>query len=62
MEVALKKVILAAVTTQQHQVANIPTFFARDEADKEAITIALSRILEAVAHELSDGLYILVKH
>lgn len=62
MEVALKKVILAAVTTKQHQVANVPTFFAKDEAEKETITVALSRILEAVAHDLGDGLYILVKH
>lgn len=62
MEVAIKKLILAAVTTRENNVEGLPVFYARDEREQEWITTALSRILEAVAHDLGNGTYILVKH
>lgn len=43
-------------------VRDVPVFYAKDQEEKELITTALSRILEAVAHELGNGVYILVKH
>lgn len=62
MEVAIRKVILAAVTTQEQQIHGVPVFYARNEEEKEFIAMTLSRVLEAVAHDMGNGLYILVKH
>ena len=62
MEVAIKKVILAAVTTEDRSIGGIPVFYADNDAEKELIALTLSRVLEAVAHEIGNGVYILVKH
>mgnify|MGYP001053943997 CR=1 FL=1 len=64
MEITIAKIILAAVTTRKDQdrVSGIPVFYA--ETDEEMIKMAtiLSRILEAVAHDMENGVYIIVKH
>ncbi|NLZ93584.1 MAG: hypothetical protein GX922_06190 [Firmicutes bacterium] len=64
MEITIAKIILAAVTTRkgQDRVSGIPVFYA--ETDEEMIKMAtiLSRILEAVAHDMENGVYIIVKH
>ncbi len=62
MEVAIKKVILAAVTTEEKNIRGVPVFYAADEDEKEMMTLTLSRVLEAVAHDMGNGVYILVKH
>ncbi len=64
MEITIAKVILAAVTTKknQHLVAGIPVFYA--ETDEEMIKMAtiLSPVLERVAHDMENGVYIILKH
>ncbi|HZK25374.1 MAG TPA: hypothetical protein VFC74_08300 [Oscillospiraceae bacterium] len=64
MEVTIAKIILAAVTTRkgEHRVAGIPIFYA--ETDEEMINMCtiLSRVMEAVAHDMGNGVYIIVKH
>ncbi|HAA37674.1 MAG TPA: hypothetical protein DCE00_02240 [Firmicutes bacterium] len=64
MEVTIAKIILAAVTTKkaEHRISGVPVFYA--ETDEEVINICtiLSRVLEAVAHDLGNGVYIIVKH
>jgi hypothetical protein len=62
VEVAIKKLILAAVTTEKGKIRGVPVFYAKDEDEKEIMALTLSRVLEAVAHELANGIYILVKH
>lgn len=64
MDVSIKKMILAVVAVKEENfmVRDVPVFYAKDQEEKELITTALSRILEAVAHELGNGVYILVKH
>jgi len=62
LEVAIRKVILAAVSTGGSVVSGVPVFQAKDDAEKEFIARTLSRVLESVAHDLGNGVYILVKH
>jgi hypothetical protein len=63
METAVKKVILAAVAVAEGTVSGgVPVFHAKDKKDQEFITLTLSRVLEAVAHDLGNGTYILVRH
>jgi hypothetical protein len=62
MEVAIKKMILAAVTTEDRNIRGVPVFHAEDEDEKQLIALTLSRVLEAVAHDIGNGILILVKH
>ncbi len=62
MDVAIRKLILAAVTTGEGEVSGVPVFHAKDDEQKEFIATTLSRVLEAVAHDLGNGVYILVRH
>ncbi|EEG77117.1 capping complex subunit for YIEGIA [Dethiobacter alkaliphilus] len=62
MDVAIKKLILAAVTTHDKQVSGVPTFYADNEEERARMSTILSRVLEAVAHDMGNGVYIIVKH
>jgi len=63
MQVALQDSILAVVTTRKNQAAaNVPVFFAADHKEQEKTAQLLSRILNAMAHDLENGEYIIVKH
>ncbi|HCC34021.1 MAG TPA: hypothetical protein DEQ28_09045 [Clostridiales bacterium] len=55
--------ILAVVTLRPESVGGAtPSFFARDEAERERLATYLSRILDAMVHDLENGTYILVRH
>lgn len=64
MEITIAKVILAAVTTRkdQHRVSGIPVFYAETEEELVKMATILSRVFEAVAHDMENGVYIIVKH
>lgn len=62
MDVSITKMILAAVTTQDKPVGGVPTFYAEGEEDRAQMSTILSRVLEAVAHDMGNGIYIIVKH
>ena len=62
MDVSLKKVILAAVTAEEGRISGIPVFYAQSEEQRAVMATILSRVLEAVAHDMGNGVYILVKH
>ena len=63
MEVKLTKAIAAAVTTQKDQrVDGLPIFYAQSDEEMVRMATVLSRILEAVAHDMGNGVYIIVKH
>ena len=63
MQVTIAKAILAAVTTEkEQQMAGIPVFYAKDEEEQVRIATILSRVMEAVAHDLENGILIIVKH
>jgi hypothetical protein len=62
MEVSVTKIILAAVTVSRETVSGVPVFFAQNQEEQQWIAKTLSRVLEAVAHDLGNGTYILVRH
>ena len=62
MEVAIKKMILAAVATEGRNVSGVPVFYAESDEERAEMAMILSRVLEAVAHDMGNGVFIVVKH
>ena len=62
MEISITKLILAAVITGGAKVEGMPVFYVDSEEQQKKAVLALSRILEAVAHDLGNGVTIVVKH
>jgi hypothetical protein len=54
--------ILAAVTTEQNRVSGVPAFYAESQEERAEMATILSRVLEAVAHDMGNGVFIIVKH
>lgn len=55
--------ILAVITLHMDKVSGgAPIFFARDEEEQEKIARYLSKILDAMVHDLENGTYIVVRH
>ncbi|BCV25090.1 MAG TPA: hypothetical protein GXX50_00900 [Firmicutes bacterium] len=56
--------IVAIVTTSPETVGGggVPIFYAADPADRERIALYLSRILNAMVHDLENGTYFLSHH
>lgn len=62
-EVELREVILAAVTLEPGLVGGgVPVFVVRTREEQERLSLFLSRILKAMAHDLENGVFIIVKH
>ncbi|HZW82292.1 MAG TPA: hypothetical protein VFF14_02565 [Candidatus Deferrimicrobium sp.] len=63
MQVALQDSILAVITTETANVAaNVPVFFVASKEEQERLALLLSRIMNAMAHDLENGVFIIVKH
>ncbi|MGI9952870.1 hypothetical protein V3F56_10955 [Moorellaceae bacterium AZ2] len=58
--------ILAVVATRdaREKVAGggAPIFFAEDEAEQQKLGLTLSRMLDAMAHDLENGVLVIVRH
>jgi len=54
--------IVAVVTTDPHKVSGggAPVFYAENEQAKQSIAFALEKILDASAHDLKNGVIIIV--
>lgn len=39
-----------------------PIFFARNEEEQEQTALYLSKILDAMTHDLGNGIYVVVRH
>jgi hypothetical protein len=64
MKIAISKCILAVITCDPKLIdgGGTPVFIARDQTEQDRIATYLARITEGVAHDLENGLYVLVKH
>lgn len=62
MNIAITKMIMAAVTLNGSQVSGVPVFHAQNEEEQAVMATTLSRVLEAVAHDMGNGTLIIVKH
>ncbi len=55
--------ILAVISLNKELVSGgAPIFFARDEEELEKIAGYLSKILDAMVHDLGNGSYVVVRH
>ncbi|MGI5921400.1 MAG: capping complex subunit for YIEGIA [Syntrophomonadaceae bacterium] len=64
MDIVIKDVILAIVTTNPQLVSGsgCPVFFAHNAEQQEKLGLYLARILGGIVHDLENGVYIIVKH
>jgi hypothetical protein len=63
MSVKLEKYILAALTTHPEKVPSGTTVFhCKTQEELEKIAANLEAILDGIAHELDEGLFVIVKH
>lgn len=62
MDITIKKMIMAAVTCEDRKIHGVPVFYTKDEDEQEKMALTLSRVMEAVAHDMGNGVYIIVKH
>jgi hypothetical protein len=62
VNISITKMILAAVVLKEKRIDGIPVFYAKDEEQQATMATILSRVLEAVAHDMGNGVYIIVKH
>lgn len=57
------KQILAVVTTDRNKVTGaVPIFIADSEGEKEKVARYLASTLDAMVHDLENGVYYIVKH
>jgi hypothetical protein len=55
--------ILAVVTEEKDRVAGgAPIFIAKNAEEKQHIAFSLEKIMNATAHDLKNGILIIVKH
>ncbi|GAB7388179.1 hypothetical protein BSNK01_20160 [Bacillaceae bacterium] len=65
MGTTLEKYILAIVTTEKNREkvgGGAPLFFAEDEEELQKTAFTLEKILDGMAHDLHNGVIIIVKH
>ena len=63
MDATINQRILAIVTTTPDKViSGVPVFIAKNDEEVQNTCLLLSRILKAMAHDLENGVYILVQH
>ncbi|HZG70323.1 MAG TPA: hypothetical protein VEY51_02220 [Chondromyces sp.] len=59
----LEKFILAAVTTNPRKVpGGVAVFHCDDEKELEVISANLEAVLDGIAHQLTEEIFIIVKH
>lgn len=64
LDVGFKENILAIVAIDKDVVSSgtVPTFYAKDEEDRERISLLLSKVMMGMVHDLENGTYVIVRH
>ena len=64
MDVGIKESIVAIVTTDEKSVSggSVPTFYAKDEEEKNRVSLLISKITQGMIHDLENGCFIIVRH
>ena len=66
MDISLTNNILAIVVLERDksrvEAGYAPVFYAEDEKELEYVAMLISRLTFSMAHDLGNGVYILVKH
>lgn len=59
----IEKYILAAITNRKDSImSGLPVFYTKSEEELHTVANLLEAILDGIAHQLMDGVYIIVKH
>ncbi|MEH7380804.1 hypothetical protein V7138_10020 [Bacillus sp. JJ1533] len=61
----IEKFILAAITMDSSKVkisGGTPVFTCSTKEEMESVAASLEAIIDGIAHEISENLYIIVKH
>lgn len=64
LDVGFREAILAIITTDESKVmgGSVPVFLARDEEEKEKISLMLAKVTSGIIHDLRNGCYVIVRH
>lgn len=66
MDVELKQRILALIVLEEARdrvsPGEAPAFYVKTKKEQEWLALVMSRTLMAMAHDLENGVYMLVKH
>ena len=64
LDVGFKENILAIITIDKNKVSSgtVPTFYAKDEEEREKVALLLSKIMMGMVHDLENGSYVIVRH
>lgn len=64
MEITIEKAILAIITLDNERVLpdGVPVFVTRNEEELQRTAFLLEKILDGIAHDLENGVLIIVKH
>ncbi|SFQ96661.1 capping complex subunit for YIEGIA [Desulfoscipio geothermicus] len=58
-----EKQILAVITTNKDKVTGaVPIFIAENDREKEKTALFLAKTLDAMVHDLENGVYFIVRH
>ncbi|GAA4724549.1 capping complex subunit for YIEGIA [Brevibacillus fulvus] len=58
----MAKIAAIVVTDKQSVGGGAPIFIAKDQAEQEKLAFSLEKILDVAAHDLKNGMIILVDH
>lgn len=63
MTTTVENMILAVITSTPDKVGgSSPIFFASDQKELQSLAFTLEKILDGIAHEVSSGIMIVVRH
>ncbi len=64
MKTRMEKWPVACITTDPERVVGggVPVFVAGDEEEMAEMALQMSRILDAVAHDMGNGVFLVVQH
>lgn len=64
MEITIEKAILAIIALDNERVlpGGVPVFVTRNEEELQRTAFLLEKILDGIAHDLENGVLIIVKH
>ncbi len=64
MDIGINDNILAIVTMDRDAVSSgtVPAFYAKDEDEREKISLLLSKVMMGMVHDLENGCYVIVRH
>ncbi|WHH59869.1 hypothetical protein [Petroclostridium sp. X23] len=64
MGIDIQNIIVAVVTHHRDKVQSgfAPVFYSEDESESEKLALYLAKVTMGMAHNLENGVYVIVKH